>query len=70
MQGTLKSVTVLIESIRSVIWWAAYCIKEHSITAIKLTTERGRKNRPDYATQQLRQQAKAFYEDIAAWLNA
>lgn len=64
------NLAVHIEAPRSVQWWAAYCIKEYDITTIKLTTERGQKSRPDYATQQLTQEAKAFYENISAWLNS
>lgn len=63
------NLAVHIEKPRSAQWWAAYCTKEYGLTAIKLTTERGRKSRPDYVTQQLTQQAKAFYEGIGAWLS-
>lgn len=62
------NLAVHVESPRSAHCWAAYCIKEYGITAIKLTTERGRKSRPAYAIQQLTQEAKAFYEDISVWL--
>lgn len=61
---------VHIETPRSAHWWAAYCIKEYGITTSRLEAERGRKVRPDYATQKLTQEAKAFYEDISAWLNS
>lgn len=64
------NLTVNIEKPRSARWWSGYCIKEYDCTAIKLTTERGQKSRPDYATQELTQQAKVFYEGIGAWLNA
>ena len=64
-----KNLAVHIEKPRSAQWWAAYCIKEYGTTTAKLTTERGRKSRPDYATQKLTQDAKAFYKDISAWLN-
>ena len=49
-------------------WWASYCVKEYGITAIKLSSDRVRKTRPDYATQSLTQEAKAFYEGINTWL--
>ena len=65
-----RNVAVHIETPRSARWWATYCIKEYDSSAIKLTTERGRKSRPDYASQELAQQAKAVYEDIGAWVNA
>ncbi len=65
-----QNVAVHIETPRSTRWWATYCIKEYDSTAIKLTTERGQKSRPDYATQELTQQAKVFYEGIGAWVNA
>jgi hypothetical protein len=64
-----KNLAVDIERPRSAQWWAAYCIKEYGITASRLEAERGRSSRPDYATQQLAQEAKAFYEDISNWLN-
>lgn len=63
-----KNLAVHIEKPRSAHWWAAYCIKEYSITASGLDSKRGRKSRPDYVTQELTQQAKAFYEGISAWL--
>lgn len=62
------NLAVHIEKPRSAQWWAAYCIKEYSVTAIKLTTDWGRKTRPDYATRELTQLTKAFYEGISAWL--
>jgi hypothetical protein len=65
-----NNVAVHIEQPWSARWWAVYCIKEYAITAIKLTTQRGRKSRPDYATQKLTQQAKNFYKGIGAWLVA
>lgn len=65
-----KNLAVHIEKPRSVHWWAAYCIKEYVLTAIRLEAKRGRKSRPDYATQALTKQAKVFYEGIGAWLNA
>lgn len=65
-----RNLAIHIETPRSARWWAGYCIKEYDSTAIKLTTERGQKSRPDYATQGLTQQAKAFYEGIGAWLIA
>ena len=63
-----KNVAVHMEKPRSARWWATYCIKEYSITARKLGVERGRNSRPDYAAQTLTKQAKAYYEDISAWL--
>lgn len=63
-----KNLAVHIEQPRSARAWAAYCIKEYDITGIKLTTERGRKTRPDYAARKLTQDGKAFYENISAWL--
>jgi hypothetical protein len=63
-----KNVAVHIGKPRSAHWWAAYCAKEYGTTAIKLTTDRGRKTRPDYAARKLTQDAKAFYENISAWL--
>ncbi|MNP29126.1 hypothetical protein D3C76_1221360 [compost metagenome] len=65
-----KNLVIDIERPRSAQWWAAYCIKEYGITTSRLEAERGRKSRPDYATQKLTQEAKAFYEDISAWLNS
>ncbi|MHC8412554.1 hypothetical protein ACYZTR_21190 [Pseudomonas sp. Hz4] len=64
------NLAVHVESPRSAHCWAAYCIKEYDITAIKLTADRGRKTRPDYANQKLTQEAKAFYDDVSAWLRA
>ncbi|MFY1029340.1 hypothetical protein ACOQNS_04760, partial [Pseudomonas asiatica] len=58
-----------VEKPLSAHWWAAYCIKEYTITASMLEAGRRRKSRPDYATQKLTQAAKAFYGDINAWLN-
>lgn len=62
------NLAVHIEQPRSARAWAAYCIKEYDITGIKLTTDRGRKTRPEYSTQKLTQDARAFYENISAWL--
>jgi hypothetical protein len=64
------NLAVHIESPRSARWWAAYGIKEYGITTGRLEAERGGKSRPDYATQKLTQEAKAFYEDISAWLSS
>ncbi|ADR58272.1 Hypothetical protein, conserved [Pseudomonas putida BIRD-1] len=64
-----KNLAVHIEKPWNVHWWAAYCIKEYGITASRLEAEQGRKSRPEYVTQTLTQAAKAFYEDISAWLN-
>lgn len=63
-----KNLAVHIEQPRSAHWWAAYCVKEYDTTAIKLTTDRGRKTRPEYSTRELTKDAKAFYETISAWL--
>ena len=63
-----KNLAVHIEAPRSARWWAAYCIKEYGITARKLTAERDQKTRPDFANQQLTQQAMELYEAIDAWL--
>ncbi|WP_050586345.1 hypothetical protein [Pseudomonas syringae] len=63
-----KNLAVHIEKPRSARSWAAYCVKEYDITGIELTASRGRKTRPDYATQKLTQDARAFYENISAWL--
>jgi expansin (peptidoglycan-binding protein) len=59
-----------IEKPRSAHWWAAYCIKEYGITASRLEAERNRKSRPDYVTQELAQEARAFYEGVSDWLNS
>ena len=64
-----KNLAVHIEQPRSARAWAAYCIKEYDITGIKLTTDRGRKTRPEYSTRELTQDAKTFYETISAWLD-
>lgn len=64
------NLAVHIEKPRSAHWWAAYCIKEYGPTISRLKAERGRENRPDYATQKLTQKAKTFYEDISTWLSA
>ncbi|QGL59547.1 hypothetical protein POR16_04280 [Pseudomonas coronafaciens pv. oryzae str. 1_6] len=63
-----KNLAVHIEQPRSSHWWAAYCVKEYDTTAIKLTTDRGRKTRPEYSTRELTKDAKAFYKTISAWL--
>lgn len=65
-----KNLAVHTERPRSAHWWASYCIKEYIITAGRLEAERGRQNRPDYATQGLTQEAKDFYEGISEWLSA
>lgn len=65
-----KNLAVHIEEPRSAHWWAAYCIKEYGITAGRLEAERQRKSRPDYVTQELTQEAKAFYEGVSDWLNS
>jgi hypothetical protein len=64
-----KNLAVHIEKPQSAHWWAAYCIKEYGITASILKAEPGQKSRPNYATQKLTQEAKAFYEGISDWLN-
>lgn len=63
-----KNLAVHVEQPRSAHAWAAYCIKEYDITSIKLMTDHGRKTRPEYSTQKLTQDARAFYENISAWL--
>lgn len=63
-----RNLAVHIEAPHRPHWWASYCVKEYGITAIKLSSDRVRKTRPDYATQSLTQEAKAFYEDISTWL--
>ena len=63
-----KNLAVHIEKPKSARAWAAYCVKECNTTAIKLTTDRGQKTRPDYAARKLTQDARAFYENISAWL--
>lgn len=65
-----RNLAVHVEMPRSAQWWAAYCIKEYGITGIKMSADRGRKTCPDYATQDITQQAKALYEDLSAWLTA
>ncbi|KEY84860.1 hypothetical protein PC358_26355 [Pseudomonas capeferrum] len=63
------NLAVHIEKPRSAHWWAAYCVKEYTVTASRLEAERRQKKRPDYSLQSLTQEAKAFYEEISAWLN-
>lgn len=63
-----KNVAIHIETPLSARSWAAYCIKEYEIAAITLDAHRGKKTRPDYATQELTREAKAFYEVVGAWL--
>lgn len=63
-----RNLAVHIESPLNAQWWAAYCIKEYEIADIKLEAYRGRKTRPDYSTQGLTQEAKAFYSVINSWL--
>lgn len=65
-----KNLVVHIEKLRSAHWWATYCIKEYGITASRLEAERKRKSRPDYVTQELAQEARAFYEGVSDWLNS
>ncbi|VVO31997.1 hypothetical protein [Pseudomonas fluorescens] len=65
-----KNLAVHIEAPRSARSWAIYCIKEYGITAIRLSTERLRTTRPDYATQKLTQQAQELYECMSAWMNS
>ncbi len=64
------NLAVHIEKPWNASWWAAYCIKDYTITATRLAVERVRKSRPDYVTQKLTREARAFYEDIDVWLNA
>ncbi|WP_162999697.1 hypothetical protein [Pseudomonas viridiflava] len=63
-----KNLAVHIEQPRSARAWAVYCVKEYDTTAIKLTTDRGRKTRPEYSTRELTQDARAFYKNVSAWL--
>ncbi len=63
-----RNPAVHIESPLNAQWWAEYCIKEYEIAEIKLEAYRGRKTRPDYSTQELTQEAKAFYSVISSWL--
>lgn len=63
-----NNLAVNIEAPRSARSWAVYCIKEYDITASKLSSERLRKTRPDYATQKLAQQAQELYESISSWI--
>jgi hypothetical protein len=63
-----KNVAVHIETPLSARSWAAYCIKEYEISTITLNAHRGRKTRPDYSTQVVTREAKAFYEVVGAWL--
>ncbi|WP_333689922.1 hypothetical protein [Pseudomonas syringae] len=64
------NVAVHIEAPRSARSWATYCIKEYDSTAIRLSTARFRRTRPDYATQKLTRQALGFYESISSWINS
>lgn len=63
-----RNLAVHIEKPLNAQWWAAYCIKEYEIAKIKLEAFRGRKTRPDYANQELTQEAKAFYSVVSSWL--
>lgn len=65
-----NNIAVHIEAPRSARSWAIYCIKEYDVTAIRLTTERSQKTRPDYSTQKLTQQAQELYESISAWITS
>lgn len=65
-----KNLAIHIEKPKSARAWAAYCVKEYNTTAIKLTTHRGQKTRPDYGSRKLTQDAKVLYANIDAWLNA
>jgi hypothetical protein len=65
-----NNLAVHIETPRNARWWAAYCVKEYAITIIKLKAVHGRKNRPDYSTHAVTQEAKTFYEQMGAWLDA
>lgn len=65
-----SNLAVHIEAPRSARSWAIYCIKEYDITANRLSGERFRKTRPDYATQKLAQQAQELYESMNAWMNS
>lgn len=64
-----KNLAVHIEKPRSAHWWAAYCIKEYGFSASRLEAERGRKSRPNYASQKLTREANIFYDGLTAWLD-
>lgn len=63
------NLAVHIESIQNERWWAAYCIKEHDITAGQLNTIRSRETDPDYAGHAARRGGKAIYEGMSEWLD-
>ncbi|RJG11104.1 hypothetical protein D3879_15705 [Pseudomonas cavernicola] len=63
------NLAVHIDSIQNERWWAAYCVKEHDITAGRLRTIRGHKTDPDYAGHAARRGGKAIYESMSDWLD-
>ncbi|EMB2851993.1 TPA: hypothetical protein ACNH9H_004028 [Pseudomonas aeruginosa] len=63
------NLAVHIESIQNERWWAAYCIKEHDITAGQLRDIRSRENDPDYAGRAARRGGKVIYERVSDWLD-
>lgn len=65
-----NNLAVHIEAPWSARSWAIYCVKEYDLTANRLSAERLRKTRPDYANQKLTQRARELYESISAWINS
>lgn len=63
------NLAVHIDSIQNERWWAAYCIKEHDITASQLGTIRSRGTDSDYAGRAARRGGKAIYESMSDWLD-
>lgn len=63
------NLAVHIESIQNERWWAAYCIKEHDITAGQLSAIRSRETDPDYASHAARRGGKLIYDRVSDWLD-
>lgn len=63
-----NNLAVLIETPRSAHWWAAYSIKEYSVTGTKIGADGHKSSRPDYATRNVTQMARAYYLSLSAWL--
>ena len=63
------NLAVHIDSIQNERWWAAYCIKEHDITAGQLSIIRSREAAPDYASHAARRGGKTVYEGMSDWLD-
>lgn len=63
------NLAVHIESIQNERWWAAYCIKEHDITAGQLSTIRSRETDPEYAGHVVSRGGKLIYESMSDWLD-